>query len=40
MRHHNEDFVKIHENVWVRIVCAGKISTIFERVKRWKQKRF
>jgi len=34
MRHHNEDIVQFHEKISVRIVCAGKISTIFERVKR------
>jgi hypothetical protein len=34
MRHHNEDFVKSYQKVSVRTVCAGKISKIFERVKR------
>ncbi len=34
MRHHNEDFATLHEKISVREVCAGKISTIFERGTR------
>jgi hypothetical protein len=36
MRHYNADFVKFHEKISVRTWCAGKISTIFERVEQWK----
>jgi len=40
MRHHNEDFVKFHEKVSVRTLCAIKFNNFLERVKRWEQKRF
>jgi hypothetical protein len=34
MLRHNEDFVKFHEKVSVRTLCAMKYQPFFERVKR------